>query len=328
MKVLKKSAVVLAVVCLLACLFCFPSSAALGEAIVTDNIENTSSDLGSGNFYYPYAGGDKTLLLADASDPKTQDYVIEGQKSIYFLNTGDKATSDLSAMITKEPDFADDKTYVVRFLMKQIAPMGSKAYMEIVVRTWTWGDAWATFKITEGANGDLQIKADQNVKMYEKAAMQKVDEDTYEVSLRFSGISMETKTNCYLFWYLFGEGGFSFDDMKIYQTTDNPDKAFELEPVAAPTTTTTTTVATTTTTAGTTEKTDDGDQPSNTTTANGDNSTTTTNANGSGDQDTDAPAGLSSAALIALIVAGVVVLGVVIFIVILAIKRKNNNVSE
>lgn len=308
--------------CMMTSVFAFSASAELGTAVASENMEAASGKMtdrvDGTNFGWAFAGGDKQLFVAKDSDPKTKDYVLEGKQSIYFINTGDKAVSAMDPLITafdkgSAGDFQADKTYVVRFLMKQIAPFNNnKAKLSVTVRTWSWDDKWVNYDFTADENGDLKVKLDaETAKMYEKAAMQKIGEDTYEVALRFNGVP--TSTNNYLFWHLEGEGGFSIDDLKVYESQDDPKKAFEKEAVAPATTQPKPTETTAPTAANTTGDKDD----ANTTAPSG-----TTASKPADDTQTEAPTGLSTPAIVAIVIAGVVVVGAGAAAAVILIRKK------
>lgn len=321
MKKFKRLASCLMVGCIMSSLFAFRASAELGSVVASENLEAASgkmTDRVEGtNFGWAFAGGDKQLFVAKDSDPKTKDYVLEGKQSLYFINTGDKAVSAMDPLITvfgKESagDFKADKTYIARFLMKQIAPFNNKkSKLSITVRTWAWEDKWVNYDFTADENGDLNVKLDSSTaKMYEKAAMQKIDEDTYEVALRFNGV--ENTTNCYLLWHLEGEGGFSIDDLKIYESKDDPKKAFEKQAVAPPTTTTSTPTTTTSETATTAA--DNKTNANNTTAPAG-----ATTAPAGGAEETS---GLSTPAIVAIVIAGIAVVGAGAAAAIILVRKK------
>lgn len=241
--------VVALILSVLICGNMLPASAALGNAIITDDLENagpgwtavraTDIQKGINNVYqnsifgYPYPGGDKTLKLADKANPDTASYVISGNKSIYFTNDPVKSgTENLSAMMTLPKDgsaleFKADKVYIARFRMRVIEK-GAK--LSITVRTWDAMDDWITFQFNTDVKKGYAVKATGNLRLYDKAAIQKIGENDYEVALRFAGVNTQgADSYCYLMWDIAGTGGFSFDDMKVYESKNAPDKAFELE---------------------------------------------------------------------------------------------------
>ena len=83
-----------------------------------------------------------------------------------------------------------------------------------------------------GTDHIFELMADLRFKVGPKSFYQTNTEQAlhlYEVALRFNGVPMipENVTYNYLFWYIYGEGGFSFDDMKIYESGAEPEEAFE-----------------------------------------------------------------------------------------------------
>lgn len=241
--------VVTLILCILVSANMLPANAAIGNPIATDDLENAGpgwtavratdiqknikSVYENSIFGYPYPGGDKTLLLADKSNPDTASYVINGNKSIYFRNDPVKSgTESLSAMMTLPKDgsvleFKPDKVYIARFRMRVIEKGAS---LNITVRTWDAMDDWITFQFKTDVKKGYTVKATGNLRLYDKAAIQKVGENDYEVALRFAGVNTQgAESYCYLMWDMTGAGGFSFDDMKVYESKDAPKSAFEIK---------------------------------------------------------------------------------------------------
>ena len=309
----------LGAVCLLGALP-FTASAALGEPIGQDDLEGATgsmTDHVDGTvFTWPYAGGENLVHIAKADDPASKDYVIEGSQSLYFINAGDDATADLLIPVTNFEkgsvcDFKADKTYVARFLLKQIAPFGTqKSNLQVIVRTWAWEDPWVVFGFKPDDAGDLTVSVKQNGKMYEKGAIQKIADDTYEVALRFNGVT--NSTNCYLAWYIEGEAGFSLDGLKIYETQDNPETAFEKEALPKPTTEPAPTPETTA--AGSDSKTTAAKK------------TTSAQVNAS-DSSQGESGGLSTGAIVAIAVAAVVLVACGVVVAVVLVKRSKTGKS-
>ncbi len=237
------------VICVLLSASLLPASAAIGKPIATDDLENAgpgftavratdkqkniNSVYQNSIFGFPFTDGDKTLKLASKADANTASYVISGNKSIYFENDPAKSgTETLSAMMTLPADgspleFKGDKVYIARFRMRALEK-GSK--LSVAVRTWDAMDDWITFQFNTDAKKGYSIKPTGNLRLYDKAAIQKVGDNDYEVALRFSGVNTQgAESYCFLMWTLEGRGGFAFDDMKIYESKDAPKSAFEID---------------------------------------------------------------------------------------------------
>ena len=189
---------------------------------------------GAETFAFPYEGGDKQLKIARKSDSATKDYVIEGDQSLYFTNVGENAAAAIEPLITKGNvgtplNFQPSKVYVARFLFKEIHTIAGTSTLNVNVRTWSWEDEqqWVNFEIKPKSSGGFTARKISGGGPYDKIVIQQVEEDVYEVAMRFSGLQPSADQYCYLFWQLNGQGGVSIDGFKAYESKENPNKFFE-----------------------------------------------------------------------------------------------------
>ena len=331
---------VVSVLCVLIFLPVLSTGAAadLGDPMWADDVEGYDKTAAAPQYTigycYPYPGDNLYLKVADSHDLASREYVIEGNYSVYFTNVGDDALEVLTPMMLDTgAKLVYPKTYILRFLLKQIIPFGSaEDYLMVKASYWDKVDRAVDFMFTNDASGDLKVKCTKGAATYEKAVIQKIGDDLYEVAIRFSavpGINPDYELVDKIQWHLCGTGGFAVDDTKVYESTADPQEAFELVPGKTSSSTTAASTATQAP-AGDTTPTDGGNT---TTKAPAGNTNTTTKApatDGAGDDadDQDAAGGLSAPALIALIVGSVVVLGAVAVIVVIVIRRKKGDIAE